>query len=99
MFAKMDPSKLLKTNARDPNSKEPRSRSPTPSDMSTPLRLASRSLRPYIQAIMAFKDGRSFQSRPSVHRSRALSDALEKEGQFGASLTVRPITLPSDVNF
>jgi hypothetical protein len=54
----------------------------------TPLRLASKSLRPYVYALMAFKHGRKFQTKPSTHRSRRLSELTEKEGKFAASLSV-----------
>ncbi|KAH7169834.1 uncharacterized protein B0J16DRAFT_376711 [Fusarium flagelliforme] len=46
-----------------------------------------KSLRPFIQSIMAFTHGRKFSTTTSVHRKRRLSSAAEKEGQFSPALT------------
>jgi len=59
-----------------------------PSRVPTPLRLAPKSLRPYLMAFMAFKHGKEFQLKPSMHRTRRLSELNEKEGKFAAALTV-----------
>ena len=45
-------------------------------------------LRPFVQAIMAFEKGRKFSTGTSVHRRRKMSTLVEKEGAFGPALTV-----------
>ena len=65
--------------------------SSTPSGVRTPLRHTTKSLRPYVYALMAFKHGRKFQTHPSVHRTRRLSEVVEREGKFAAALTVSPV--------
>jgi hypothetical protein len=52
-----------------------------------------KSLRPFIQSILAFKHGRKFSMTTSVHRKRRLSSAAEKEGQFSPALTVSYFSL------
>jgi len=59
-----------------------------PSRVSTPLRNTPKSLRPYVYALMAFKQGRSFQAKPSKHRSRRLSQLASAEGPFAPALIV-----------
>ena len=59
-----------------------------PSRVPTPLRQTPRSLRPYVYALMAFKHGRSFESKVSTHRARRLSQLASKEGPFAPALTV-----------
>lgn len=46
------------------------------------------SIRPFVQAIMAFEKGRKFSTGTSVHRRRKMSTLVEKEGAFGPALTV-----------
>lgn len=63
--------------------------SPTPPNrVPTPIRLAPKSLRPYVTAIMQFGHGKKFQSKTSAHRTRRLSQLSDKEGHFVAALTV-----------
>ncbi len=50
-----------------------------------------KSLRPLVQAVMAFEKGRKFSTGTSVHRKRQMSTLIEKEGHFGPALTVRLI--------
>jgi hypothetical protein len=51
----------------------------------TPLQLAPKSLRPYLKALLSFKNGHEFQSKPSVHRMRRRSELAEKEGNLAAA--------------
>lgn len=64
-----------------------------PSRVPTPLRSTPKSLRPYVWALMAFKHGRHFQTKPSKLRVRRASILAEKEGSFAPSLMVS--TYPS----
>jgi len=57
-----------------------------PSRVPTPLRSTPRSLRPYVWALMAFKHGARFQTKPSKLRARRASLLAEKEGPFAPSL-------------
>ncbi|PBP19434.1 trehalose synthase [Diplocarpon rosae] len=57
-----------------------------PSRVPTPLRSTPKSLRPYVFALMAFKHGRHFQTKPSKLRARRASILAEKEGPFAPSL-------------
>jgi hypothetical protein len=50
-------------------------------------------LRPFIQAVMAFKNDHSFEAKPSIQRTRRLSEAVQKEGHFAAALTVSTILI------
>lgn len=45
-------------------------------------------LRSFILSVMAFEKGRKFSAGASAHRKRQMSTLVEKEGQFGPSLTV-----------
>ncbi|KAF4625233.1 hypothetical protein G7Y89_g12932 [Cudoniella acicularis] len=63
------------------------SESSVPSRDPTPLRKTPRSLRPYVYALMAFKHGQSFQRKSSAHRTRRVSEVVQKEGKFAAALT------------
>jgi hypothetical protein len=64
-----------------------------PTRVPTPVRQAPKRLRPYVYALMAFKHGQKFQTKPSVHRSRRLSELIEKEGPFAPTLTVSSYTV------
>ncbi|KAG4438926.1 hypothetical protein IFR05_005606 [Cadophora sp. M221] len=57
-----------------------------PSRVPTPLRSTPKSLRPYVWALMAFKNGARFQAKPSKQRARRASLLAEKEGPFAPSL-------------
>ncbi|KAK4120614.1 glycosyltransferase family 4 protein [Parathielavia appendiculata] len=52
-----------------------------------PHQLHPKSIRPFVQAVMAFEKGRKFSTGTSVHRKRQMSTVTEKEGQFGPHLT------------
>ncbi len=64
-----------------------------PSRVPTPLRTTPKSLRPYVWALMAFKHGRHFQTKPSKLRLRRASILAEEEGPFAPALMVN--TCPS----
>ncbi|KAK0110556.1 hypothetical protein ONS96_002161 [Cadophora gregata f. sp. sojae] len=57
-----------------------------PSRVPSPLRSTPRSLRPYVWALMAFKNGARFQTKPSKTRARRASLLADKEGPFAPSL-------------
>jgi len=59
-----------------------------PSRVPTPLRGTPKSLRPYVYALMAFKHGRDFQAKQSIHRTRRLSQLAARDGPFAPALTV-----------
>ncbi|TAQ85383.1 hypothetical protein B7494_g6288 [Chlorociboria aeruginascens] len=58
----------------------------TSSTSTTPSSVRHKSLKPYVDAIVAFRRGRDFQSKPSLHRQRRLSEVIDKEGSFATSL-------------
>jgi hypothetical protein len=74
--------KLTLSDSSDGSGTEPPTRTPTP------LRQAPKRLRPYVYALMAFGHGQKFQTKPSAHRSRRLSELVEREGPFAPALTV-----------
>lgn len=51
----------------------------------TPLRLAPKSLRPYLRALLSYKNGHDFQSKPSIHLTRRRSELAEKGETFAAA--------------
>lgn len=69
-----------------------------PSRVPTPLRTTPKSLRPYVWALMAFKHGRHFQTKPSKLRTRRASILAEKEGLFAPSLMVSTCPLLNFLN-
>lgn len=69
-----------------------------PSRVATPLRQTPKSLRPYVYALMAFKHGRRFQTKPSTHHARRLSELASKLGPFAPALTVGVLLLQSVVS-
>ncbi|KAH7336410.1 glycosyltransferase family 4 protein [Rhexocercosporidium sp. MPI-PUGE-AT-0058] len=77
-----------------PNSTHPHSALSGPSDgaitppsrIPTPLRTTPKSLRPYVWALMAFKNGVGFQAKPSKQQARRASILAENEGPFAPSL-------------
>ena len=72
-----------------PDSSLPPSGTNTPPHrVPTPLKNTKHHLRPFVQAIMAFKNGHSFETKPSAQRTRRLSQAVVEEGHFAAALTV-----------
>lgn len=65
-----------------------------PSRVPTPLRSTPKSLRPYVYALMAFKHGTPFQTKPSKLRTRRASLLVEKEGPFAPALMVSVLPTP-----
>lgn len=60
----------------------------TPTTSGQPDHALHNKFRRFAQATMAFEKGRKFSTGTSVHRKRQMSTLVEKEGQYGASLTV-----------
>lgn len=73
-----------------------------PARLPTPLRHTPKHLRPYVWAVMAFKNGSDFHARLSKHRSSRLNAVVKKEGNFTTALSVRcpvdPNKLPGLIN-
>ncbi|PNP84967.1 hypothetical protein FNYG_01664 [Fusarium nygamai] len=73
---------------RPPPLEEPtRHKDGPPSKIDAGQSVRTKSLRPFILSIMAFKHGRKFSKTTSAHLKRRLSSAAETEGQFGPALT------------
>ena len=58
-----------------------------------------KSLRPYLAAVEAFKNGRDFQVKSFVHRKRRPRAALDRDGYLGNAYTVCLFSCVIEISF